>query len=278
MAVNLPTELLRTFVAVVDCSTMLKASSQINVTPSAISLQIKRLEEIVGLPLFFRDARRLTLSPAGQMLLDYARNMLACNDEAIETLKGERAAGAISLGVVEDFARTLLTGTLRLFSAMNPESRLSLRICGSRELRELVQSNRLDLAVVVSGADDPQVSAQRPVSWYGDQDLATRDVLPLALLEAPCMFREMGVAALDRAGVPYEVVLETASASVLHAAIEAGLGIAPRTATFMMDRPVNRVTGLPELGDVGYAVLGNAHLSRGAARLAKLLRTSLREM
>lgn len=278
MAVNLPTELLRTFAAVVDCTTMLKASSQINVTPSAISLQIKRLEEIVGMPLFFRDARRLTVSPAGQILLDYARTILACNDEAIETLKGERSAGAISLGVVEDFARTLLSGALRLFSALNPDSRLSLRICGSRELRDLVQSNRLDLAVVIAGSDDPEIIAERPVSWYGDQDLVTRDVLPLALLEAPCMFREMGISALERAKIPYEIVVETASASVLHAAIEAGLAIAPRTGTFMMDNPAHRVAGLPELGSVGYAVLENAHISRGAARLAKLLRTSLREI
>ncbi|HEY6868517.1 MAG TPA: LysR family transcriptional regulator [Novosphingobium sp.] len=276
--INLPTELLRTFVAVVDCSTMLKASERINVTPSAISLQIKRLEEIVGTPLFFRDARRLTLTPAGQTLLDYSRTILASNDEAVETLLGERSTGTISLGVVEDFARTLLGGTLRLFAAMNPESRLSLRICGSRELRELLQANRLDLAVVITDPDDPQGAARRRVSWYGDQSLVERDVLPLVLLEAPCMFREMGLAALDRAGVAYDIVVETTSASVLHAAIEAGLGVAPRTATFMADRPVERVSGLPELGEVGYAVIDNPLAARGTGRLRQLLGKVLSQM
>lgn len=278
MAVNLPTELLRTFVAVVDCSTMLKASERINVTPSAISLQIKRLEEIVGSPLFFRDARRLTLAPAGLTLLDYSRAMLSCNDEAVETLLGERSTGTITLGVVEDFARTLLSGTLRLFAAMNPDSRLSLRICGSRELRDLVQANRLDLAVVISDADDPQLAARKHVSWYGDQTLVERDVLPLALLESPCMFRELGLAALDRAGVPYEIMVETTSPAVLHAAIEASLGVAPRTSAFMMDRPAGKISGLPEIGEVGYAVIDNPLPRRGTARLRQLLENALRDL
>lgn len=278
MAINLPMELLRTFVAVVDCSTMLKASERINVTPSAISLQIKRLEEIVGMPLFFRDARRLTLSSAGQTLLTYARTVLSFNDEAVETLMGERSTGAISLGIVEDFAPTLLVGTLRLFAAMNPESRLSLRICGSRELRELVQSNRLDLAVIISDIDDPHIVASKQVSWYGKQALVEREVLPLVLLETPCIFRTLGLAALESAGIPYEIVVETTSASILHAALEAGLGVAPRTATFMMDGPTNRITGLPELGEVGYAVIDNALASRGTGRLRQLLSAALREM
>nr|WP_079640127.1 LysR substrate-binding domain-containing protein [Sphingopyxis flava] len=159
---------------------------------------------------------------------------------------------------------------------MGPEP--SLRICGSHELRELVQSNRLDLAVIITDTDDPDVATRKQVAWYGDQDLVNREVLPLALLEAPCMFRELGLAALERANIPYEIVIETTSASVLHAAIEAGIGIAPRTATFMMDRPSSQVSGLPELGSVGYAVIDNAHTSRGAGRLGQLLRKALHEM
>lgn len=278
MTVNLPTELLRTFVAVVECSTMLKASERINVTPSAISLQIKRLEEIVGMPLFFRDARRLNLSSAGQTLLTYARTLLSCNDEAVETLMGERSTEAISLGVVEDFAPALLIGTLRHFAAINPESRVSLRICGSRELRDLVHSNRLDLAVIISEVGDPQTVAIKPVSWYGKQVLVEQEVLPLVLLETPCIFRTMGIAALEQAGIAYEIVVETTSASMLHAALDAGLGIAPRTATFMRDDPIHRISGLPDLGNVGYTVIDNTLASRSTARLRQLLSAALRDI
>lgn len=278
MTTNIPTELMRTFVAVVESGTMLEASKRINVTPSAVSLQIKRLEEIVATPLFFRDTRKLTVTSAGETLLDYARSILALNDEAVDMLLGERSVGQINIGMVEDFAGTAMVKALRLYAAMNPDTRFNLRICGSRELRDLVQSNRLDLALLMSAADDPQAVTRKPVHWFGEQHLVERRVLPLALLEAPCQFRETAMRALEAAERPYEIVVETTSASALHAAIEAGLGVAPRTDTFIAQRPHSRVTGLPPLGEVGYAVIGPALASRGTGRLRKLLDAALKDM
>jgi len=278
MPTNIPTELIRTFVAVVEEATMLKASERINVTPSAVSLQIKRLEQLLGKSLFFRDARRLVLTPAGETLLTYARMMLSVNDEAIDMLLGERAVGEISIGMVEDFARSLLVGALRLFSAMNPDTHFDLRICGSQELSDLVLSNRLDMALLMTGSADPRAITCKQVSWFGSQELAERDVLPLALLEAPCLFRALGLAALEQAGRRYEIVVETTSALALHAAIEAGLGVAPRTDTFMGNNPCNRVVGLPPLGEIGYAVISSPLPPRGAERLRKILNGALRDM
>lgn len=94
MPVNVPTNLLRSFAAIVDTGSMLNASEHVFVTQSALSLQIKRLEELVQLPLFRRDGRRLSLTPAGEVLLDYARRMLALHDEALATLRQADARGA----------------------------------------------------------------------------------------------------------------------------------------------------------------------------------------
>ena len=112
MATNLPTELLRSFVAIVDSGSMLKATERVFVTQSALSLQMKRLEETVLTPLFHRDGRRLTLTPAGQALLVHAREILALNDRAVVALTGDALVGPVRVGLVQDFAETLLSGVL----------------------------------------------------------------------------------------------------------------------------------------------------------------------
>ena len=171
MSTNLPTELLRSFVEVVDAGTMLKASERVFLTPSAVSLQIKRLEEIVNAPLFFRDKRKLTLTTAGETLLGYARDMLALNDEAINVLAGDRATGPIRVGMVEDFARTVLVGSLKRFSQLNPDAQIHLRVCGSLELRELIEVGRLDIALCVRLPSEAGVTATRAVHWFGAEAL-----------------------------------------------------------------------------------------------------------
>src|ERR1700691_4367442 len=113
---NLPTDLLRSLVAIVDSGSMLKATDTIFLTQSALSLQMKRLEELVQQPLFTRRGRRLLLTDAGQCLVERARQMLDINDCIIASLTSEQLAGPVSIGLVQDFAEALLTGVLRRFS------------------------------------------------------------------------------------------------------------------------------------------------------------------
>src|ERR1700753_66361 len=109
MAVNLPTDLMRSFTAIVDSGSMLRATERVFVTQSALSLQMKRLEETGQTPLFHRDGRRLVLTPAGQTLLAFAREMLATNDKALSALNGDVLAGPARVGMVQDFAEVLLS-------------------------------------------------------------------------------------------------------------------------------------------------------------------------
>jgi DNA-binding transcriptional LysR family regulator len=279
MSTSLPTELLRTFVEVVDAGSMLKASERVFLTPSAVSLQIKRLEEIVNAPLFYRDKRKLTITTAGETLLGFAEDILALNDQAINVLAGERASGPIRVGMVEDFARTVLVGSLKRFSQLNPDAQLHLRVCGSLELRELIDVGRIDIALCMRLPSEDHVIATRAVHWFGDETLLERPVLPLAMLEAPCLFRAQALAALEDSGVAHEIAIETASTSALHAAVVSGLGVTSRTAGFMApDQQGLRISTLPMLPPIGYCLLQSATAAPSSAALKSILLQAVEQM
>jgi DNA-binding transcriptional LysR family regulator len=253
MAVNLPTELLRSFAAIVDSGSMLRATERVFVTQSALSLQMKRLEEIVQVQLFRRDGRRLGLTPAGTALLDYTREMLAVNDRAVAALTGDTLNGPARIGFVQDFAETLLGGVLARFAELNPDTQLQVRVGGSAELLQLLADDRMDVVLCMGPEHDPAGVQTAPMQWLGGQDLAARDPVPLAVLELPCRFRDASIAALEAAGRPYRIALETPSLSALRAAVNSGLGVTCRT-TLFMDQPIDEAdANLPTLPRVAYA-------------------------
>jgi DNA-binding transcriptional LysR family regulator len=279
MAVNLPTELLRSFAAIVDSGSMLRATERVFVTQSALSLQMKRLEETVQSALFHRDGRRLTLTPAGTLLLGYARDMLNTNDRAVAALTGDVLAGPARVGLVQDFAETLLTGVLSNFAKLNSETQLQVRVGGSAELLELLASDRLDVVLCMGPQDDPASVKTVPMTWLGDAALAEADVLPLAVLETPCRFRDAALAALDASGRPYRIVVETPSLSALRAAVESDLCITCRT-DIVLKRAIDplEAPGLPALPHVSYARHTRADPHPTLARLSDMIRTAVLEL
>lgn len=243
MPVNLPTNLLRSFVAIVDKGSMLNAAEHVFVTQSALSLQIKRLEELVQQPLFSREGRRLVLTSAGTVLLDYARRVLTLHDEAIAAINSGHFAGPVRVGVVQDFAETLLSGLLARFAELHPESNIYARVAGTAELQTMLDRSQLDLIIGYAASDDPGAVRVAPMAWYGKANLAECAVVPLAVLEEPCRFREAAIASLDAAGRPWRIAVETPNLSTLRAAVTAGLGLTCRTHLF-----------LPEEADPGATV------------------------
>jgi DNA-binding transcriptional LysR family regulator len=276
MAVNLPTELLRSFAAIVDSGSMLRATERVFVTQSALSLQMKRLEETLQTPLFHRDGRRLTLTPAGQTLLAFAREILSTNDRAVATLTGDALAGPLRVGLVQDFAETLLSGLLSGFAKLHEETQLQVRVAGSAELLDLLSADRLDVVLCMGAADDPAAVASAPMVWLGDPALARLDILPLAVLEPPCRFRDAALAALDAAGRPYRVVVETPSLSVLRAALDADLCVTCRT-TVVLERPIEpaEAPGLPPLPSVSFTRHTRPDPHPMVRRLADLIQDSV---
>jgi DNA-binding transcriptional LysR family regulator len=279
MPVNLPTDLLRSFAAIVDSGSMLRATERVFVTQSALSLQMKRLEETVQAPLFHRDGRRLVLTPVGETLLSFAREILAMNDRAVGAVTGDALVGPARVGLVQDFAETLLSGVLSRFAQLNPDTQLQVRVGGSQELLDLLTSDRLDVVLCMGSAEDPAAIRTAPTVWLGDDDLLSQQVLPVAVLERPCRFRDALIAALDAAGRPYRVVLETPSLSVLRAAVNSGLAVTCRTEIFETRRlaPALAAT-LPALPAVAYVRHVRSNLHPTVARLSELIRTAVLEL
>ena len=184
MPLNLPTDLLRSFAAIVDSGSMLKASERVFVTQSAISLQIKRLEETVQAQLFHRDGRKLALTSAGEALLVHAREILALNDRAVSALTGGGLVGPARIGLVQDFADTLLSGVFSQFVRLNPETQLQVRVGGSQELLDQLSADRLDVVLCMGAEDDPAAVRVADMAWLGDPALMEAAVLPLAILES----------------------------------------------------------------------------------------------
>jgi DNA-binding transcriptional LysR family regulator len=277
MLVNLPTELLRSFAAIVDAGSMLRATERVFVTQSALSLQMKRLEDLVQTSLFQREGRRLSLTPAGQSLLGHAREILDANDRAVTALSGDVLAGPARIGIVQDFAETLLSGVLARFAQLNPEIQVQVRVADSAELLELMQSGQLDVLLGMSSQDDPAAVRTVPMAWLGNSDLALREVIPLAVLERPCRFRDAALAALDQARRPYRIVLETPSLAALRAAVESGLGVTCRSAHFM-DAAIGPQAALPPLPQIAYVrqIRSNPHAT--ITQLGDLILSAAQEL
>lgn len=270
MPVNLPTTLLRSFVAIVDSGSMQNAADHVFLTQSALSLQVKRLEESVQQTLFGREGRRLVLTAPGEVLLDYARRMLALHDEAVAAVSAGQFAGPVRFGMVQDFAETLLGGLLARFAGLHPESQIFARVAGTAELQTMLERKQLDIILGFAAADDPAAVRVAPTIWYGDEALAEQPVIPLAVLEKPCRFREAAVTQLEAAGRRFRIAVETPNLSTLRASVQAGLGLTCRTPLFLGDLVALDGTDLPPLPQVACIVERGSVLPAATARLAEL--------
>jgi len=278
MPVNLPTNLLRSFVAIVDSGSMLSAADKVFVTQSALSLQIKRLEELVQQSLFVRDGRKLSLTRSGTVLLDYARRVLSLHDEAVVAITTGSFSGPIRIGMVQDFADTLFSGLLARFAELHPQAQIYARVAGTAELQILLERNELDIFLGFAASDEPTAIRVAPMSWYGDQALAGLDVIPLAVLEKPCRFREAAIASLNAAGRPYRLAIESPNLSTLRAAVQAGLGITCRTHLFIRDGELPPIDSLPALPNIACIVDQSANGEETKARLAELAAEVIRSL
>lgn len=271
MPVNLPTNLMRSFVAIVDTGSMLNASDRVFVTQSALSLQIKRLEELLQQSLFHRDGRRLTLTPAGDLMLDYARKMLALHDEAVSAVTAGQFSGPARIGMVQDFAETLLSGLLAQFAELHADVQIFARVAGTAELLAMLERRQLDIVLGFGPGGDASAIATAPMVWFGNPDLLSQATLPLAVLEQPCRFREAALRTLEDAGRPYRITVETPNLTTLHAAVEAGLGLTCRTPLFQRHEPLE-IAGLPSLPRVACILQTAPALDHATDQLAKLAR------
>jgi len=211
MLSDLPSPLLRSFVAVADCGSLAAAAIRVNRSESALSLQMQRLEDIVGQPLFDRDGRALKLNGTGGWLLAHSRAILARIDAARAELDSS-SRPPIRLGVVQDFVSQVLQPTLGDLRGDRGEARFSIVIGSTSELLQAMSEDRIDAAVCVG---EPGIGSAGgtvlPMAWFGDAHLLDDEVVPLVSITPPCPFLIAATRALDAIGRPWRLSLVTPS-------------------------------------------------------------------
>ncbi len=230
---NLDIDFLRTLVSAEELGGMNRAAERIGRSQSAVSQQMHKLEEKVGQRIFRKQGRGLVLTEAGDLLLQYARRMLALNDEAVVALRGPGLEGVVRFGLPGDFAETWLPAALGQFKRAHPMVRVEASVDRNAVLFERLEKGQLDLAMIFGGGQrsGAEKLATLPMVWIGGTEPAWEPTqpVPLVLFEAPCLFRKAGIAALDAAGIPWRIAFTSPSLAGLWAAVDAGLGISPRT-------------------------------------------------
>lgn len=233
MQPELKLEWLRCFVAVVDAGSLAGATGDVHRSQSAVSMQLKKLEDAAGRRLLERDAHRLVVTPDGQTLLGYARRMLDLHAEARTALQGnDHLTGRVRLGVPDDYAAKYLTPVLRRFAPRHSSVEIQLDCEQSTSLVPRVASGELDLALVSRDhARRGTLLFHEPMVWVGSPqfELWRRNPLPIAVYEDTSLARRSAIQALAQQGRRYRVVYNSSSLAGQIAAVESGLAVAALT-------------------------------------------------
>ncbi len=289
---NLDMDALRSFVAGIELGSFTQAAERLGRSTSAVSAQLKKLEEQAGTRLVEKAGRGLVPTAGGELLLSYARRILSLNDEAVEAVRGSDLDGWVRFGLQEDFGEVLLPRVLGRFARSHPNVRIEGRIARNSELTAKVASGELDLAIAWAGKErlpfERQI-AEVPMCWLGAEDsnavpslVPGVEKLPLAALEAPCLFRAAACDSLDRQGRSWRLSFASPGLAGLGAAVAAGLGVAVRTplglpgGVKVLDAGRH---GLPELPSIDLMLLRSGeNIGRTGEHLAAILVEALQEV
>jgi DNA-binding transcriptional LysR family regulator len=248
-------------------------------------MQVKRLEEQIGKPIFLRERQGLTLTGEGSFLLTYARKILQLNDEVFANLESPVYTGTVRIGAPDDFATVLLPTVFFHFGEALPKVRVEV-VCGnSPSLIQEVEAGNLDLALVSTlpeSQGEGEIIREERLFWVMAQDslLQNCDPLPLALFPNGCVCRNMALRALRDTNRSCKIVLASNSISTILAAVSAGLAITVMEECIMPQntRRLTEADGFPKLGNVHITLYRRAdELSKGAEILADFLTTCLRQ-
>lgn len=252
----LDSDLIRTFVAIAESGSFTRAAEIVHRTPSAVSMQVKRLEEMLGRSLFHREARAVRLTLEGEKLLAYGRRLMSLNEEAVAEFRAPRLQGLIRFGIPDDFG-TFLPNILRRFALSHPQVDVDVAVASSRELMRRVAIAEVDLALLTihpsdAAAQTAELVHTEPLIWVGVKGgrAYQQDRLPVALAAADCAWRGMALRALDAGSRPYRIAYSSEHGVGQLAAVMADLAVAPLPTSLIDGRfeQLKSEHGLPELG------------------------------
>ena len=252
--------LLQAFSAVVDSGSFTRAAQYLCRTQSAVSMQLRKLEDLTGHQLLHRDSRNIKLTEEGEVLLGYARRMIRLNEEALVALDQPHAQGHVRLGMPDDYAHQFLPGVLAHFAHAYPRVQLEVIGALSGDLLNRVEAGELDVALITRQPKRRrgQVLRTERLVWTGSRQHLAYEAspLPLALFPEGCVFREHALAALDAAQIPWRIAYTSQSFAGGKLAVSGGLALT--VVAQSMVPPEWRVLGaehaLPRLPEIEIAL------------------------
>jgi DNA-binding transcriptional LysR family regulator len=284
MITSFDMDALRAMVVGTELGSFARAAVQLGRSQSAVSMQIRKLEEQAGRPLFARSGRHLVPTEAGDALLAYARRIIALNDEAAVSIGATAAAASVRMGLPQDLFEDVMPDALDRFARVRPGVHVEVRAGRNHVLEAEVRAGRIDVAVAFfpEGSDGHgTLIASLPTVWLAPQaapDAAATTPLPLILFDHPCLFRQGALKALDRAGHRWRLALTTPSLPGVWAALRLGHGVTVRTRHRVPPDivEVDPSAGLPDLPRIELRLLTADRIHPAAADLREIVEACAR--
>lgn len=273
-ATNLDLDLVRAFVMVSESRSFTRAGERLGRSQSAVSLQVRRLEDLIGEPLFRRDARQVSLTDKGEVFLAQARRLLRVNDDIVAALAADEVEGEVRLGAPEDFATAHLPDVLGAFARSHPRIALSVTCDLTLRLLDRMSAGELDLALVKREPLGGELGVRvwrEPLVWVGrdSEDLAAIKLVSLIAAPSPCVYRRRATTALDEAGRAWRIAYTSPSVAGQLAALRAGLGVSVLPRAMVPDDLTILSVAAPPLADGEIALIRNREAGPAADRLAE---------
>ncbi|WP_225307538.1 LysR substrate-binding domain-containing protein [Nitrincola iocasae] len=270
---------LRAVVSGIDLHSFARAAEQLGRSQSAISMQLKKLEQQTGTQLFVRKGRNLVPTEAGEVLVAYARRIIALNDEAALTLGATATSTTVRLGLPQDFFEDVMPATLSEYSHKHPGVHVEVQAGPNHVLAEEVRAGRLDVAIAffsTNTRNEGELIGELPMRWMAHEDFinnATDSRIPLVLFDHPCIFRQSVLAALDQANKRWRVAVTTPSLPGIWAALRSNLGFAVRTEHGMPSdiKCIDSQLELPKLPPITLKILRSSNTTPAVHDLYEIL-------
>ena len=261
MPATLDLDQLRTFVAIAESGSFTRAADLVHKTQSAVSMQMRRLEERIGKPIFARDGRASRLTEDGERLLAYARRLMRLNDETFAAFDEAELTGRVRLGTPDDYADRFLPEILARFAHSNPRAEVTVVCAPTPLLVEALNGGELDVAIIthVREKGPAEVIRREPLLWVGSQRHAAHEIdpVPLALGRPTCDWRRAALDGLERAGRRHRLLYVSWNSTAVGAAVLAGLAVSvlPESALRPGMRVLGETEGFPRLPAVEIGLL-----------------------
>ncbi|AHF82588.1 LysR substrate-binding domain-containing protein [Rhizobium leguminosarum] len=261
MSAPLDLDQLQTFIAIVDSGSFTKAADRVYKTQSAVSMQMRRLEERIGKQLFIKDGRGNRLTVEGEKLLNYARRIIRLNNEAIAAFDDNRLEGMLRIGTPDDYADRYMPEIIGRFAKTHPNVELYIVCEPSVDLAERMHKGELDIALVTHNPRERMSDVVRtePLCWVGSANHPIRDdaPVPLAVGRRDCQWRQLACSALDAVGREHQILFTSWSCTVVAAAVLAGMAVSvmPESALRTGMKVLSQADGFPALPPVQIGIM-----------------------